>query len=254
MNKTQYHLQGNPVVQPQVPVVGNLIYDDLGQLVLARLNEAFRGVRGIEDTTKYNQNQPIMFSNIPRALYIAHLLRTDQEILAMTKGTLKVLNDEEVIEYWQAIPDRSSTYADTDGISLFPKEGHNEELRQKTLKLLGKKPSQVKIPLIVSGLKPVKDTSTQDGFTFEGTDFLKAREAPYLRKDCRVIYDPAIQDLREAKEGEKGVYVWTPSDQSGLRRLCRGRFENLDAWDEVLLCSDEAGRVQLLQRPQGAEK
>jgi len=73
----------------------NLIYDDLGKLILAKLNKEFKGIKSVEDTTHYKLNQPIMFSNTPRALYIAHLLRTDEEILAMTQGTLGVLSPQE---------------------------------------------------------------------------------------------------------------------------------------------------------------
>ena len=251
--QTPYSLQGNPayqIIKVQKGIVGNLIYDDLGQCILRKLNEEFKGVRNIEDTTHYKPNQPIAFSNTPRALYIAELLRTDEEVMAMTQGTLKVLSPEEIVQYWEAIPNRNTTYADTDSVSLYPKEGPNEDLRRIVLNLLGKKPSQVKTPFVVSGLGVKKDTSLQNGFTFIETDFLQAREAPYLERDCKVTYDQKEQGLVIA---DQGVSVWTPSGQSGLRRVYQNRYEDLGARDVFLLVSNEAGRVQFLQRPQGAE-
>ena len=38
-----YQLRGNPVIQVPAPIVGNLVYDDLGELYIAKLNERFRG-------------------------------------------------------------------------------------------------------------------------------------------------------------------------------------------------------------------
>ncbi|MEK6952588.1 MAG: hypothetical protein AABX29_06245, partial [Nanoarchaeota archaeon] len=67
-----YRLPGNPVVP--VPIVGNLLYDEIGKEVLAIHNERFKGVRGIQDTTEYAQGQPISFSNIPRNLSYAQLI------------------------------------------------------------------------------------------------------------------------------------------------------------------------------------
>jgi len=43
MNK-EYFLRGNLVQSVRAPVVGNLLYDELGKLVLRKLNERFRRV------------------------------------------------------------------------------------------------------------------------------------------------------------------------------------------------------------------
>lgn len=43
--QTNYQLSGNPVVE--VPIIGNLVYGDLGKEVLAKHNERFRGVLNV---------------------------------------------------------------------------------------------------------------------------------------------------------------------------------------------------------------
>ena len=56
------------------PIIDNLLYDELGQAVLAQFNERFRGVENIEDTHEYQPEEPISFSNMPRALGMAGIL------------------------------------------------------------------------------------------------------------------------------------------------------------------------------------
>ena len=228
----EYAFKGNLVQSVIAPVVGNLIYDELGKLVLAKLNERFKGVPNIEFTREFKKDQPITHSNVPRVLAIDQILR--EEGL-----DIHVLSPEEVIRYWSAIPERRSTYSDTNSVIIYPKEGPNEELRQKALKLIGKQ--STKIPLVISGLG-VEKADNQYGFTFTQTGNILVREAPYLTKDGGVVYDPAKECLVKSKQG---VQVWTPRDQSGLRRLYRSRGEDLGCGGEVLLYSDSGGRVQL---------
>ena len=45
--------------------------------------------------------------------------------------------------------------------------------------------------------------------------------------------------------------IYTPSSQSGLRRLCRNRSDGLYARADDFLSSDGRGRVQLVQDPKG---
>ena len=54
-NLKNYQLKGNPIVP--VPVMGNLVYDELGQEVLALHNKRFKGIKNIEDTNRYEQGQ-----------------------------------------------------------------------------------------------------------------------------------------------------------------------------------------------------
>ncbi len=206
---TDYSIEGNPIVDPKlVPIIGNLVYNDLGQEVLALHNEKFRGVKNIEDKNSYKKRQPLSFSNIPRIQSYAQILR---EIFPHTH----VLSDVEVVQYWNAIPERDSTYADTNSVVIFPKEGSegsNEDLRKIVLGIVGKKS---KFPLVVSGLG-VEKADNNYGFIFIGTDFTKAREAPYLSHDGKVSFNG-----KELVSSEEGVGVLTSDSQSGLRRLYR---------------------------------
>jgi len=227
-----YKLKGNLITE--VPIVGNLIWDEFGQEVLARHNERFRGIKGIEDTYDYKKGQPISYSNVPRVLSYNMIMR-------VISPNTHLLSPSEVVNYWDAIPEKDSTYADTDSIAVFPKECCNEDLRKRVLGILGR--SKIAIPLIVSGLgvDPVAD-----GFIFTETDYIKTEEAPFLEKDGKVEYD--------AKKGiipsENGISIHTPPDQKGLRWLCRD-WSDLYAGCDDLLVSDSDGRVQLIQDPKG---
>ena len=178
MNK-EYFLRGNLVQSVRAPVVGNLLYDELGKLVLRKLNERFKGVPCIEFTQKFRSNKPITHSNVLRVLAIDQILR--EEGL-----DIHVLSLEEVVRYQNAIPERTSTYSDTNSVVIYPKEGSNKEIRQKALQLVGK--SFTEVPLVVSGLG-VERADNNLGFTFTQTDHVLVREAPYLTEDGYITYD-----------------------------------------------------------------
>ena len=233
-----YRLPGNPVMEVEVPY-RTLIYNDLGKLVLAKHNEKFKGRKNIEDAHKYKEGVPISLSNTPR------ILSYDQIIRGETNGELRVLSPEEVVQHWQALPEKDSTYADTNSIALYPNSGPNEDLRQRVLSILGN--SKLSHPLRVSGLG-VDPADNEQGFIFTETDYLESREAPYLEQDRKVVYNPEKQDLVPAKKGQEGILVVVSSSQSGIRRLYRYWSGWLNASYD-LLGSVGSGRVQLVQEP-----
>src|SRR3989338_7593155 len=96
--------------------IDNLVSDELGQAVLGIHNERFKGTQ-IVDTTKYKPNQPISFSNVPRALSYNQILHT------LTNGRIQVASPADIVQYWADIPERDATYADTNSISLFSPTG-----------------------------------------------------------------------------------------------------------------------------------
>lgn len=218
----------NEVIQTG-SIIENLVYDELGKEVLALHNEKFKKTK-IEDINKYKNGQPISFSNTPRVLSYAQILRE-------RFPSIHVLSPEEVIKYWGVIPEKDSTYADTNSIVVYPKEGCNEDLRQRVLGIIGKKN---KIPLVVSGLG-VERADNNYGFRFIGTDFTEAREAPYLRQEGRVRFNGKEKELVSSEEG---VRVWTA--ESGLRGLYRCGSDWLLAGDSRLFYSCEPGRVQVV--------
>jgi len=228
-----------PVARKPKVWIDNLIYDELGQAVLAELNSRFRGVKDIEDLTEYQEGQPLSFSNTPRALAY------NQELRKLTNGGIRVLSPTEVVRYWDSIPDKKGTYADTDAVSVYPNEGPNEDLRQIVLGILGIQRTDV--PLLVSGLG-VEKADNDYGFTFTETDFMEVLKAPFMTRDGKIRYDPETGKLVRS---EDGVGIWTPSEQSGLRRAFRSGDVGLDVWYVWLLDSDADGRVSVIQDPQG---
>ena len=219
----------------QIVLIDNLVYDELGQEVSARFNERFRGSK-IADNNRYKQGEPISFSNVPRFLGYNQILRQETD-------NIRGLNYIEVVRFWDSIPERSSTCADTDSIAVFPNEGPNEDLRKRALELAGFDAKKLESPLIVSGLGVEKDDNKY-GFNFTETDYMKAEEAPFLRKDGFVKYEDG-----KLIESEDGVRIWTPNSQSGLRRLCRYWSGGLYASRDGLLDSSGFGRVQVIQEP-----
>ena len=230
-----YTFKGNIVPGNEGTIVGNLLYDELGQLVLAKLNERFRGVKGIELTDVFGIDEPITHSNVPRVLAIDQILR--EEGL-----DIHVLSPEEVVRYWDVLPKRDSTNSHTNSVVVYPEEGINEELRKKVLGLVKRK--HTKVPLVVSGLG-VKKAKNDYGFTFTKTDYTIVKEAPYLAKHCNVIYDSEKDELVQA---DQGVPIWTlVGIQGGLHCVDRHRGNRLNYWYHNLLDStSDYGRVQLL--------
>ncbi|HLC72309.1 MAG TPA: hypothetical protein VJH37_01885 [Candidatus Nanoarchaeia archaeon] len=221
--------------------IHNLVFDELGRAVLRIHNKLFRGTP-LADTTPYAKNQPITHSNVPRALSYNQILHQ------LTEGRIQVASPADVVHYWNDIPERDKTYADTDSISLFSPTGNNQDLAQKVFQLLGRTTT---VPLLVAGLG-IEKADNRHGFTFTETELTKAVEAPYIARDGRVCYDPKTQDLRTAQPGEAGVPVWTPGNQSGLRSAYRYRGYYLNCWYVRLLNSYADGRVQVVQKdPKG---
>lgn len=211
--------------------IQNLLYNDLGKQVLEARNKEFKGVKNIEDLTEYEDNAPIQYSNLPRALH--------DNLYLLKNSNVGLLTWKEVIQNWDNIPERDNTYAETNTLIIYPNEGPNEDRRQEALKLIGK--SEITIPHILENVG-VKKADNDQGFTLTGSDLLKYEEAPLFTKDCKIEYNGT--DLEES--GDSGIQIYVPNDQSGLRRVCRYRSGGIDAWSDYLLLSYGSGRVQFL--------
>ena len=226
----------------KVTLIENLIYDELGQAVLRLHNEKFKGVKGIEDLTEYEPDQPLSFSNTPRSLSYNQILRE-------LSVPAHVLSLKEMVRYLVFTLERATTYADSDSVAIFPREGPNEDLRQQALSIAGiQNPEQ---PYLISGLGV--DKADNAPFKFTETDHVLATPAPYLTHNCRVKYDPNTDSLVEIDD-QKGINIWTPKNQSGLRSAYRNRSDGLDFEGVGLLYSVDDGRVQILCEPQAHAK
>ncbi|MCD4666974.1 hypothetical protein K8R47_04165 [archaeon] len=225
MNIQGYQLQGNRTDNGSV--IGNLVYDDLGELLIRKLNEEFIGVKNIkyDKSTMLEKGNPISYSNTPRALFFNQILREITQ-------DIHVLSLEEVIKYWNKIENKESNYADTNSIVIYPKKGFNEFLKKQVLDIINRR--TLKVPLIVKNLS-VKKSNNNYGFEFTGNDFVTVTENPNLTK-CEII------------SGNGAAALWTsPSGQSGLNRLYRCRGLGLNVVDDYLFYSNDNGRVQVTQ-------
>lgn len=220
-----------------VAPIDNLLYDELGQAVLRTHNERFQGT-AIADTTEYKKGQPIAHSNVPRALSYNQILHQ------LTKGRIHIASPADVVHFWDDIPERDATYADTNSIALFSNTGDNQDLAQKVFEILGR--TSTEVPLLVADLG-IEKVDTKYGFTFAQTELTKATEAPYLTQDGKVRYDSKTRSLVAVKADEKGVPVWILSNQSGLRRAYRKWGYNLNCRNDRLFFSDADARVQVVQ-------
>jgi hypothetical protein len=221
-------------------IIGNL-QGELADFVVRQYHEEFKGTNADFNKTM-GEGEVLKHSNTIFNNFANILLRQE------TGNTTKVLTGEDVVQHWDSLPNRDSTYADTCGVAVYPNKGANEEHRQRVLDIIGK--DSTNIPLIVYGLKPVR-CDNDDGFQFAESDYILTKEAPYLQRDGKVQHDETLGNLVSSK---KGVSVWTPSNQAGLGRLCRGRNGGLSAWSGILLCSYSIGRVQILQDPKGLDE
>ena len=235
----KYEMRGNPIFQ-EVPQIDNHRHDETRQEILAIHNERFRGDSRIADFNKYKKGQPLIYSNTPRALSYEQRAKD----LGITE--FHVLSPEEVVQHWEVLPERDSTYADTNSVALFPNPSpnpDNEILRKIVLDILGMKRAEG--PFKVSGLD-VFPAENSYKFTFAETGSTRAEEAPYLKQDGKVSYNGT-----QLVSSEEGVQIWVPGDQSGLRWFYRNGSGGLYAGDDYLLGSLDSGRVQIFYDPQG---
>ena len=231
-------IQGNTTKEGLV--MGNL-QGELADFVVRKYHEEFKGTKADFDT-KLNEGEVLKHSNTIFNNFANVLLRQK------TGNTTRVLTGEDVVQHWDSLPDRSSTYADTCGVAVFPNKGLNEDHRQTVLGIVGK--GSTSVPLIVYGLKPVR-CDNDDGFQFTESEHTEVKEAQYLQREGKVQHDGTLGNLVSSK---KGVSVWTPSSPSGLRRLYRDWNEDMNARNDRLLSSNSIGRVQILQDPNGLDE
>ena len=165
----------------------------LAELVVRKYHKEFKGTRA-EFNGTIVEGEVLKYSNTIFNNFANVLLRQE------TGDTTHVLTGEDVIQYWDEIPDKCSTYADICGLVIFPNAGENEVHRQRVLGILDKK--LIDKPLIVYGLQPVRCDDNEDGFQFEGSDYLEVKEAEYLQRDGNVRYDESLRNIVSDIKGD----------------------------------------------------
>ncbi len=200
-------------------VVGHL-NGDLNQELNRELLAKYQEVTGLKNTN----------SNVPLVCFAYNFLK---------ERGINVHTPAELIRDWDALPQGSSHYFDSCGVALYPNDGVNEDHRQRVLGILGK--ISTEIPLIVTGLNVSRNG---DIFQFEDSEYVQATEATFLQKNGKVEYDETSGSLVSTK---KGVKLWTPNGQDGLRRVYRNGNGGLNAGSDYLSIAGSNGRVPIWQ-------
>ncbi|MBS3141558.1 hypothetical protein J4405_05455 [Candidatus Woesearchaeota archaeon] len=206
-----YQFKGNPVSPVNVPLIGPLIYDELGREVLARHNEIF----GWSHFALYRDHHSeeslgsIPSRMQPRLSYISPIELSFNAILNQLGrensefAGINVLTFDDLIQYWEAIPNKSFTSTRTSSVIVYPVYPINdierladnykqdaEKLRRKILDITGK--THLDVPILVDGLVPLPDHSNGDySITFDDSskslEFLRTREVPEFLTDGVLI-------------------------------------------------------------------
>jgi len=252
--QTKYEIKGRPLIV--VPEIFQLRYDPLGKDAIGLMNEKYAGNNHVVlDISGLAENQPIGFSNVYRRFALGpiveglygkdadgktvQLLTPTQSELALKHGTL---------------PDARNTYEDL-AVVVYSTEGANAQLAQHLVKQAGGM-GKVNFPMVIYGLKTVKDDSFPDGLRLDLGDVAVACHVPILSRDTG-NFDASDPELVKtgfpSKLGEGSRTLYTAKD--GLRGVLRDRDLVLGAVDGILPVSNEAGRVSFVMgaAPQNLE-
>jgi hypothetical protein len=197
--------------QKENNVIENLVYDKLGQEVLTKHNERFKG-SSVVDTHEYQKGQPISYATVPRILSYNQILR---EIAPNTH----VIGPDDYIEFSDSVADRDSTYAHTNSIVMYPRDEvydlesdlqrnienvMSEEFKQLWKPLEEKYPNFWRPPVRIVDLG-VKKSDNKRGFEFEKIEDSSLELAHYLSETGPIHYDPLkgfAQREAEPREAE----------------------------------------------------
>ena len=228
MINPSYRLPGTPLL-----TIGTLVYDELGSCLVRRHNERFAGKEGIVFSETFRKDAPITGSNLPRALSLAELLSEE------TKGTIRLLSLADTVRYWEFLPDKDTTYADTSSFFFDPTKTESDILFQRLCEI----DCNLGVPVVASGLT-VKPADNPYGFTFDTTmPHLCIMDSLAQKKDVVLCYEDGLQvgDLH-GKGGDmlrKGLATFGRIHRGWTMGLYAGFYHPLHA--------DEAGRFQVLQ-------
>ena len=140
-----YKLEGRLV--EEVPVVGNLLNDELGNVVIKKVNERFNGVQGIGLPEEFFvEGQPITHGNVVRTILV-------DQILNELGADAHVITSGELVGYRSVDRNTEPNHVYSSDLVIAPQNGsftYNAELRKEVLELIDR--ADTEVPLIVSGL------------------------------------------------------------------------------------------------------
>jgi hypothetical protein len=267
-----YKLTGNLVEAPENledqlegPCVGNLIYDELGELVVRKINERFRGIRGLAFPREFQPNSPVTESNLPRSLAV-------NQILAEEGLDIHVPGLKEVLRYREFIPDLATSSSDMGTAVIYPSRLREDHRGKEIMDLVkpvrfsarfhclyeAMKPVwddfSLEVPYIVQGLGIKADHTKWSEFSFTKTERTTIEKAPYLvpegspEKGYFTEWLKYDSEKDQVVRSEQGIKIKTPKPgafHSGLYTLSRIKDRHLINVD-IMLHSDEGRVIQLV--------
>lgn len=255
---SKYSIQGQPIVP--IPRILQLGKDDdgLGRDAVKLMKERF-GYHPYLQVLIAGRNQPIQGTSpyirfalgpIARELYgrdsegnQVQLLTPALSELALKHGTL---------------PDAKSTFEDL-GVVVYSLKGPNTQLAEHLIEQAKASGMKVQLPMVFYGLKTIIDNiegKFLGNLRFDFDDITVAYHVPILSRQTgkfKATDSGLVQNgfPSELGEGDRTLYT----AKNGLRRLIRSRNFLLDARDDGLPGSSEAGRVSFVmgEAPQNLE-
>ena len=145
------------------------------------------------------------------------------------------------------MPDAKITYEDL-AVVVYSAKGANAQLVQHLVDQAKERSTEIKFPLVIYGLKTVKDDKFPNDLRFDLGDVAAAYTVPILSRE-RGNFDPNDPELVKTgfpgKLGDGSRTLYTAKD--GLRRVNRSRNLDLNAFNDDLPLSYEAGRVSFVK-------
>lgn len=236
----KYETKGQPLIA--VPEIFQLRRDELGRDAVGLMNERYAGNNNVVlDIFGLAENQPIGYSNPYRRFALGPIVRElagkDIQLLTPALSELALKNG--------TLPDATTTYEDL-AVVVYSLKGANAQLAQHLVDQ-ARRIGEVKFPVVMYGIKTVKDDRFPDGLRFDLGNAVVAYHVPILSRETGSFdtNDPGLVKTGfPSSLGSGSRTLYTAKD--GLRRILRGGDLDLYANGVILPGSDGAGRVSFV--------
>lgn len=238
------------------PDLFQLRNNELGREAVRIVNDGYKGNKYVVlDISRLKDGQPIGHSNPYRRWALGPVVRG---LLGNDVELLNPAQSEQALKSGK-LPDATSTYEDL-GVVVYSLNDPNDKLAQHLVNQAKERGVEIKFPMVFYHLKTAKDDKDDKfphGLRLDLDDIAVAYHVPILSNPTsrfKSTYQSLVQNgfPSEVGEGDRTLYT----AQEGLRRLYRNRDSGLNANDDDLPHSDEAGRVSFVKKgasPQNLE-
>ena len=242
-------------VEALFPSIFQLKNDELGKEAVRIMNDRFKGNDYVVLKNLGNENQPVAHSNPYRRWALGPIVRELKREVGDNVELLTPAVSEQALRSGR-LPDVTSTYEDL-GVVVYSLNGPNDKLAQHLVNQARERGFVAKSPMVFYHLKTARDGKFPDGLRLDLDDNAVIYHASILsnhtsnfKADNKGLAQTGLPD--EVGEGNRILYT----AQEGLRGLYRDRDSGLNANDDNLPYSIEAGRVSFMRKgaaPQNLE-